>query len=108
MVIGERIKERRKAIGMTQDELSEATGANRVTISQYESGKYLPSVSALKRIAEALGTTPAALTGELESAEIPVTKEAKEMSGAIDKLGKEQRIKALEMMRVMFPHAFKG
>ena len=108
MMIGERIKERRKAIGMSQDQLSEVTGANRVTISQYENGKYLPSVTALKRIAEALGTTPAALTGEYEGTELPVTQEAREVSGAMDRLSKEQRLQALEVMKVMFPKAFKG
>lgn len=108
MTIGDRIKERRKALGMSQDELSELTGANRVTISQYENGKYLPSVTALQRIAEALGTTPAALTGEAVNAEVPQSKEAREISGAMDRLTKDQRAQALEVMKVMFPKAFKG
>ena len=65
-MIGENIRAARKALKMSQDELAEATGANRVTISMYESGKYLPSVPALERLAKALHTTPAKLT---ESAE---------------------------------------
>lgn len=64
MSIGENIKSARKALKMSQDDLAEKTGANRVTISQYENGVYLPSVPALQRLAEALNTTPSKLTGE--------------------------------------------
>lgn len=63
MSIGENIKNARKALGMSQDDLAEATGANRVTISHYEQGKYLPSVPALERLAVALRTTTGKLTG---------------------------------------------
>ena len=64
MSIGDNIKAARKALKMSQDELAEKTGANRVTISHYETGVYLPSVPALQRLAEALHTTPTKLTGE--------------------------------------------
>lgn len=63
MRIGDNIKQRRKALKMSQDELAELTGANRVTISRYETGLYLPSVPALEKLAVALRTTPAMLTG---------------------------------------------
>lgn len=62
-IIGENIRNARKALKMSQDELAEKTGANRVTISRYESGHYLPSVPALERLANALHTTTAKLTG---------------------------------------------
>lgn len=65
-MIGENIRAARKALRMSQDELAEAIGANRVTISMYESGKYLPSVPALERLANALHTTPAKLTDSAE------------------------------------------
>ena len=64
MSIGENIRQARHAQNMSQDDLADAIGANRVTISKYETGGYLPSVPALKRIADALGTTPSALSGE--------------------------------------------
>lgn len=64
MSIGDNIKNARKALGMSQDALAELTGNNRVTISHYENGVYLPSVPALQRLAEALHTTPTKLTGE--------------------------------------------
>ena len=102
MTIGERIRERRIALDMSQDELSELTGANRVTISQYEHGKFLPSVPALKRIADALGTTPAELSGE-EKTRQPITEEAQIISGGIDRLPKDKRQQALNVFRAMFP-----
>ena len=61
--IGDNIKNARKALQMSQDTLAELIGANRVTISRYEAGHYLPSVPALERIATALQTTTAKLTG---------------------------------------------
>lgn len=69
--IGENIRTARKALGMSQDELAEAIGGNRVTISQYENGGYLPSVPALSRLAVALKTTPAKLSGNAEEEDEP-------------------------------------
>ena len=66
--IGDNIRNTRKALHMSQDELAEAIGANRVTISKYENDIYLPSVPALERLASALSTTVAQLSG---NADIP-------------------------------------
>ena len=62
--LGENIRKARKALKLSQDALGELTGANRVTISKYENNEYNPSLPALKRLAEALHTTPAELTGD--------------------------------------------
>lgn len=69
MRIGDNIKQRRKALKISQDELADAIGANRVTISRYETGNYLPSVPALEKLAVALRTTTAQLTGGAEMEE---------------------------------------
>ena len=63
MSIGNNIKNARKALGMSQDALADAIGANRVTISRYETDSYLPSVPALEKLAVALRTTTGKLTG---------------------------------------------
>lgn len=64
MTIGQRIKVRRKELGMSADELGKKIGKNRATIFRYENGdiEKLP-VDNLKPIAEALQTTPQALMG---------------------------------------------
>lgn len=58
----ERIRERRKKMGMTQDELAEAVGVKRAVISKYENGLIEPSFAMLEKIAEALRVPTAHLT----------------------------------------------
>ena len=64
MTIGERIKERRKQLGLTVDELAERLGKNRATIYRYESNdiEKLPT-TVLEPLAKALDVTPAYLMG---------------------------------------------
>lgn len=64
MTIGDRIKERRKKLDMTSDELADELGKSRATIYRYENGdiKNLPT-TILEPLAKALYTTPAYLMG---------------------------------------------
>ena len=64
MSIYERIKERRKALGLTADDVAEKLGVSRATIYRYESAdiEKLPT-SSLEPLAKALQTTPAYLMG---------------------------------------------
>ena len=73
MTIGKRIKERRKQLGLTVDELAERLGKNRATIYRYESNdiEKLPT-TVLEPLAKALNTTPAFLMGwEDNSSDFP-------------------------------------
>lgn len=64
MTIGMRIKQRRKELCMSADDLGEKIGKNRATIFRYENGdiERLP-IDVLEPIAEALFTTPQYLMG---------------------------------------------
>ena len=64
MRIGDRIKERRKYLRMSADELGKRLGKDRSTIYRYEKGdiENLP-LDILEPIAEALETTPQYLMG---------------------------------------------
>lgn len=64
MTIGERIKERRKQLGLSVDEVAEKLGKNRATVYRYESSEIekLPT-TVLKPLAKILNTTPAYLMG---------------------------------------------
>lgn len=64
MTVGERIKEQRKSMKISADQLAERVGVSRSTIFRYEKGdieKVGPEV--LKGIAKALNTTPSFLMG---------------------------------------------
>lgn len=62
--IGQRIKERRKELDMTADELGRRIGKNRATVYRYENGdiENLP-IDVLKPIAKALDVAPQYLMG---------------------------------------------
>ena len=64
MTIGQRIQERRKALGMSADELAKKLGKDRSTIYRYEKGdiERFP-LDILEPIAKVLNTTPAYLMG---------------------------------------------
>ena len=66
-----RIKEARKYIGMTQNELAEKLGVNRATLSKYENGQIDPTVSQLAKIAEILGFPPYYVMGYFPSYTTP-------------------------------------
>ena len=76
MSIGSRIKERRKSLGLSVDDIAERLGKNRATIYRYESDdiENLPS-TVLEPLAKVLRTTPAHLMGwddnEQQAAEEP-------------------------------------
>ncbi|NKS87332.1 transcriptional regulator [Prescottella equi] len=56
-----RVREHRKAVGITQAELARAGGVSRQSIVSVEGGDYAPSVYLALRLAAALGTTVEAL-----------------------------------------------
>lgn len=53
--IGESIRERRKALGLTIKDVSERTGISVVTISRWETGQRIPTVKHYEKIMTALG-----------------------------------------------------
>lgn len=58
MTTGEKIRTRRKQLGLTVDDLAAKLGKNRATIYRYESDAIEMPASLLKPLAEALDTTP--------------------------------------------------
>src|SRR6516162_2464506 len=58
MGIGERIRKRRQAMGMSQQELANRVGVRRATISEFESGKRTSmTTDTAKRLARTLGVS---------------------------------------------------
>lgn len=71
MTIGERIKLKRKELGITVDDLAVRLNKNRATIYRYESNEIekLPT-TVLEPLAKALNTTPAYLMGWNDNTEL--------------------------------------
>ena len=108
---GERIKNIRKRLGMSQDQLSELASLNRVTIAKYESGRIEPGANALARIADALGVSTDVLLGREEESEIksvrkPITSESRIISEGVDKMPPEDREKALNILKAVYSDYF--
>lgn len=66
--IGARLREYRKRIGLTQEQLAEKTGVTFQQIQKYESGKDRMNSDRLQTMAEALSIPVAAFFGEVEGA----------------------------------------
>ena len=64
MTIGQRIREKRELIGMSQDELAQKLGyKSRSSINKIETDLYNLRQSKIKKIADVLNTTPAYIMG---------------------------------------------
>lgn len=58
-----RLKELRKAQGLTLDDIENITGIKRGTFNNYENGKTEPKLDTWQKLAEALNVTPQYLVG---------------------------------------------
>ena len=64
MELGKNIARQRKLKNVKSKELAKQVGVGQPYISEIETGKKMPSIDVLKRIAVALGTTTSDLLGE--------------------------------------------
>ena len=65
VTIGERIREIRKSLNLTQKQLGELSGIAEPTIRRYELGKLNPKRETIAKIAKALDVHPVELSGDL-------------------------------------------
>jgi len=63
-ILGSRIKERRKLLGLTQEQLAELLGKDASIITKYEAGTVDLPISVVNKLAEILQTSVAYLAGE--------------------------------------------
>ena len=85
MKVNEKIKDARKAAGLTQKQLAEKLGVSAAMVAQYENGHRLPNVQTLKKIAYALNINVSDLLDDLEQNTLnPVAAHSTE-NGAISK-----------------------
>jgi len=66
--VGKQIRKMREQQQMTQDQLAVGSRIDSANIRSFESGRAMPSVQSLVRVAEALGCKPGVLIDGLSSA----------------------------------------
>lgn len=72
MTVGERLKRRRKELGMSAEAVAEKLGCSPSTVYRYENGeKNKMGIDKLKPIAEAINTSPAYLMGWEDEETLP-------------------------------------
>ena len=73
-MIGNRLKDRRKAKKFTVQRLADEMGVTRVSVTRWESGVFEPKDESKRRLADLLDTSVAYLTGETDDPSSPKTK----------------------------------
>ena len=66
--LGDMVRERRRALGLTQAEVAEHAGITQPALSRIEGGGGVPTLSMLDRIAKAMHTTFTITVGDHEAA----------------------------------------
>ena len=97
MTTGERIKARRKELGITADKVAEQIGVSRSTMFRYEINNLVP-------IARALHTTVGYLMGwSDEKNSIPVAEDGADAEAMhyFDRLSEDKKVEALNYLRYL-------
>jgi transcriptional regulator with XRE-family HTH domain len=77
--LGERVKELRRARGLTLDGLAEHSGVSRAMISKLERGEKNPTLVVAAKLAEGLGVTLSRLAGMEERREVVIVPKERRM-----------------------------
>ncbi len=94
--VGRKIREHRKALGMSQDDLADRMGCDRNDIYRHENAKRDMSICTLFRYAEALGTDPRELMPDRFSPAQPASR-SDQMNRIFARLSGESREMILQM-----------
>jgi len=101
-ILGQRISERRRQLGLSQEELAHRLKTNQRQVSRYENAQNDPTVNVLLAIAEALHTTPAWLLGFDDDPESPdLSTDEWELIERYRAKDKEHQEKLLEIAKIL-------
>lgn len=99
-VIGETIQKRRKVLGLSQQDVADHADLDTGFLSQIERGIRAPSLESVRRLSEALSTTPAALLGK--SPKEPLSPLVAEMVRVVQRRSANEQRRALKVVRSLF------
>ena len=101
MSIADKIRERRKKLGLSQEQLGFKTELTQGQISRYENGQNRPTSDILIRLSKALNTTPALLMGsELVAVNEDLDETEQEILYIIRSQPPEFKMKLLNLLKV--------
>ena len=106
MTFGEKLKEARKNIGLSQEELSELIGVSRAAVAKWESDKGLPDIENLKTVAKLLDVSTDYLLDDGATLDLSVTKKAIDLEKYAEgrKLSRIKKVKIKErIVRETYP-----
>jgi transcriptional regulator with XRE-family HTH domain len=93
--LGERIRERRRGLGLTQEGLAELAGVSSETIGRLEQAVGSPNLDTVDKVARALRTTASALIAD---------RVCDEVSALVDGLPPHEQEIACVMLRALSSH----
>ena len=94
--LGAHIKQARTEAGVSQGALAKALGMEQTSVSQWETGKNLPSVERLRQVEQALDLPPGTLTRELGFIPVPGAETAPPIKSVRRPQAVEDRLDLLE------------
>lgn len=101
---GERLRQCRKAAGMTQEDLAEICNTTKQNISRYETSQREPQLDTAAVIASALGVSLEYLwKGKEKDEPFP---QVTMIGRAAEKMTEEKRDKMLQLLKIAFPEEF--
>lgn len=101
MLLSERLKKFRLALGLTQEEVAKALGTERTTYTYYERGTHKPSLDRIKALAKLFNTDVATLLGEDELAGVSFVLADDSVGYNDDKIGLNE-LKKDEVMLLLY------
>lgn len=98
-----RIRELRKLAGLSQQAVADAICVSKVTVSQLELGKMQLTHDYMRRIAPALGVTPADLLPRSDNPD-GLTAEERDLIARLREADDTQRTQLRQLVDVVIPH----
>lgn len=103
--LGQNLSRGRKSLGLTQEQVATTLSVEPETISRFERGATLPSITTLERLADILGTT----MGDLLEEESPRQfTEVEKLAALLSPLSRDDRVLILETLKKLSAHFLKS